>query len=704
VALRSRLRPRLVAQRVASPKARPRPTLSAPSRRHPRLSEPSLPARARLLGPTLAALLCACLVLAGLALLTQPLTDTPPAPDALAPTGTQGAPGSLQSEAPGSQANRKKVARAYGRLPLAFEANEGQFDPRARYVARGAGYTLFLTRSSAVMSLAAAKPGEKPTRAASITLGLAGASPNATLTGERELPGKVNHLAGTDRSRWHRNVATYARVRYENVWRGIDASFYGNQGQLEYDFHLAPGADPNQIGLSVGGAKRVSVDASGALRLAVEGGSVRQLRPHAFQVVNGRRRAVDSGYTVRGDRVSIRLGAYDRRLPLTIDPTLAYSTYLGGSGYEDGRGIAIDSSGAAYVTGYTGGSSDFPTSPGAPQTANAGGIDAFVTKLAPDGGSLAYSTYLGGSNNDFGSGIAVDASGAAYVTGETGSSDFPTSAGAYQTASAGGTTDVFVTKLTGGPNATTGAASNVTKDSATLNGTVNPEGAPTTYHFEYGTSTAYGSATPQRLAGSDAADHPVSQRIGGLRPNTTYHYRIVARNSAATIYGRDRSFRTKAVARPPRCTIHGTPGNDILRGTRGDDVICGGAGNDIVYGLGGNDTLRGEGGNDILRGDAGSDRLEGGAGNDIIHGLGGNDTLGGEGGNDILRGDAGSDRLEGGAGNDQLVGGPGGDRLTGGAGRDVHSGQDGRDHLDSRDETRGNETLNERRPRRRRLP
>lgn len=202
-------------------------------------------------------------MLAGLALSTTLTANTAPAGHAFAPTTPQGAPGSLPSAAPASKADRQKVARAYGRLPLAFEANQGQFDPRARFVARGAGYTLFLTKSSAVMSLAAAQPGKKPTRAASVALGLAGASPNATLTGERELPGKVNHLEGTDRSRWHTNVATYARVAYEDVWKGIDASFYGNQGQLEYDFHLAPGADPNQIGLSVGGAKRVSVDASG---------------------------------------------------------------------------------------------------------------------------------------------------------------------------------------------------------------------------------------------------------------------------------------------------------------------------------------------------------------------------------------------------------------------------------------------------------
>ena len=631
-------------------------------------------------------------MLAGLALATKLTTTTAPAAHAFLPKGTLGALGSLRSAAP-AKASRQKVARAYGRLPLAFEPNRGQFDARARYVARGAGYTLFLTKSSAVMSLAA-QPAKKPTRTASVTLGLAGASPRATITGRGELPGKVNHLEGTDRSRWQTNVPTYARVGYEDVWKGIDATFYGNQGQLEYDFHLAPGADPNQIGLSVGGAKRVSVDRSGALRLAVEGGSVRQLRPHAYQVVNGKRRTVDSSYTVRGDHVSIRLGAYDHRLPLTIDPTLAYSTYLSGSGTDVGEGIAVDSSGAAYVAGETD-STDFPTSPGAYRTAYTGGRrDAFVTKLAPDGRSLAYSTYLGGSSFDGGRGIAVDSSGAAYVAGETRSTDFPTSPGAYLRIYAG-RGDAFVAKLApdggslayssylGGSDNDSGreiavdssGAAYVTGDTWSRDFPTSA-GAPQTANAgnddafvtklapgggSLAFSTYLGGSAFESLRGLAVDSSGAAYVTGGTTssdfPTTAGAYQTRTAD-AGNLDALVTKLRTKAVPRRPRCTIHGTPGNDIRRGTRGDDVICGGGGNDVIYGRGGNDAIHGGAGNDVLRGEAGNDRLSGGDGNDHIKG------------------------------------GDGDDRLNGGRGRDTLSSHDGRDYLDSRDGVGRNDVAN----------
>ena len=232
--------------------------------------------------------------------------------------------------------------------------------------------------------------------------------------------------------------------------------------------------------------------------------------------------------------------------------TLVYSTYLGGSGTDGGRGIAVDSSGSAYVTGSTS-STDFPTQ-NPEQSKSAGDFDAFVTKLSPDGTALAYSTYLGGSGTDGGNGIAVDSSGSAYVTGQTNSTDFPTE-NPEQGKNAGGQNqgfDAFVTKLSEVPVVATGAASSVSTGSATLNGTVNPSGKAASYHFEYGTSTSYGQSTPTQSAGADSQTHPESAAVAGLAPGTTYHFRIVATNSAGTSLGADQVFTTQASPAAPR--------------------------------------------------------------------------------------------------------------------------------------------------------
>jgi hypothetical protein len=211
------------------------------------------------------------------------------------------------------------------------------------------GYTLMLTRDPVVLNLARRGPGGTGfgdrSAAATASISLAGANPNPITSPESALPGKVNYLIGNDRSRWHTNISTYARVRYHAVWPGIDAVFYGNQGRLEYDFDLAPGADPKRIGLALTGMERLRVDRTGALLLTLPGGSVRQLAPHAYQS----NRSIAARYVLRGDHVSLSLGSYNHTLPLRIDPTLAYSTYLGGSGDDFGRAVAIDGTGAAYV-------------------------------------------------------------------------------------------------------------------------------------------------------------------------------------------------------------------------------------------------------------------------------------------------------------------------------------------------------------------
>ena len=345
------------------------------------------------------------------------------------------------SPAPGARgAVARSVARNYSRRPLSFEPNRGQADRRARFLARGSRYSLALTRRGALLSLARGE-GKPP---ALLRLGFAGASARARLTPVGRLPGKVNYFSGKDRSRWHANVPTYSKVRHRNLYPGIDGLYYGRGGRLEYDLLLAPHADPEQILLRFGGAK-LRLAGNGDLILRVGGETIRQLRPVAFQRVGGSRRPVRSRYELLGGGgVGILLGRYDRARPLVIDPVLVYSTYLGGSGDDQGHGIAVDAAGNAYVTGSTG-SSNFPRQDPLQGTYGGNVDDAFVTKFDPSGSTLVYSTFLGGGGGDNAHAIRVDGAGNAYVTGITGSGDFPV-ANALQ-ATIGGGADAFLTKL-----------------------------------------------------------------------------------------------------------------------------------------------------------------------------------------------------------------------------------------------------------------
>ncbi len=372
------------------------------------------------------------------------------------PTGQAAAPEPIKPD----KATRARVSESYGKLPLSFEANEGQQDRQVKFLSRGSGYNLFLSNRETVLVLSkpekpATPPARKATRSQKKPKGqstvlrtqLVAANPEAKVTGEQELPGKVNYLIGNEPSKWRTNVATYAKVRYEQVYPGIDLVYYGNQRQLEYDFVVAPKANPARIRLRVAGARKMYVNGKGQLVVKTAGGAVRWNKPEIYQEVDGQHRSVKGKYVLRrGHDLGFEVAAYDTARPLIIDPTLVYSTYLGGSGEDDGQGIAVDTSGNAYVTGRTL-SSDFPTTAGAFQTTyGGGGYDAFVTKLNSTGTNLLYSTYLGGSGDDRGQGIALDSSGHAYVTGQTLSSDFPTTPGAFQT-TLGGSHDAFVTKL-----------------------------------------------------------------------------------------------------------------------------------------------------------------------------------------------------------------------------------------------------------------
>jgi hypothetical protein len=257
---------------------------------------------------------------------------------------------------------------------------------------------------------------------------LVGANPKAEVTGVDELPGKANYFRGNDPKQWQTGISTYRKAKIHQAYPGIDLVYYGNPQQMEYDFVVAPGADPKQIRWVFDASRafkaKPKIDKSGDLILKTAGGEMRLRKPVVYQDINGERKAIDGRFTVDKAQVSFQLAQYDRSRPLVIDPVLVYSTYLGSSGDNNGLGIAVDGSGNTYVTGSTL-SSYFPTvNAKYPKLLGLG--DAFVFKLSSDGQTVLYSTYLGGSSWEFGWGIAVDGSGNAYVTGSTGSG-FPTS-------------------------------------------------------------------------------------------------------------------------------------------------------------------------------------------------------------------------------------------------------------------------------------
>ncbi len=381
---------------------------------------------------------------------------------------------------------------------MSFEENQGQVDEQVKYLAHGQGFTLFLTPDSAVLGLRNAS-GENSTSWLRLALDRATGSP--AISGQDELPGKSNYFVGKDPAQWRTQIPTFSRVRYHDVYPGVDLIYYGSQGQLENDFEVAPGANPGRISWRLEGAQHASVDADGNLILSVGAGEVSLRHPRAYQLEGGQQHEIPVQYRVSGKRVRFVLGKYQRNQKLVIDPVLTYSTYLGGSGGDVAYGVTLNpATGDAYVTGetastnfptspalqnynpttgvpnslgmlgqgnvfvtefnaagsgivfstYLGGSgldipsqiyfaangnlfivgsttsNNFPVTPGVFQTVYAGNQDAFLTEMKPDGSALVYSTYLGGTEIDYGTALAIDASGNAYVTGYTNSIDFPT--------------------------------------------------------------------------------------------------------------------------------------------------------------------------------------------------------------------------------------------------------------------------------------
>jgi hypothetical protein len=335
-------------------------------------------------------------------------------------------PTALRSAAaPKSASAKQGVVEAFSELPLSFESNAGQSDRQVCFLSRGPGYTLFLTSNEAV--LVSEKNKLKVTR-----MKLVGANPTPRVRGSDELPGRSFYFVGNDPKNWQSKVPNYAQVHYQAVYPGVDLVYYGNRRRLEFDFLVAPKADPKCIRLNFPGARKIRIDReNGDLKLDCVGGEVRFQKPVAYQMGNGKT-SVEARYVLKqGNQVGIAVGNYDLGRPLIIDPIFIFSTFLGsGSGFDLGSSIAVDATGNAYVTGTTE-SPIFPTAHPlpAPNDALQGIQNAFVSKLSFDSAtsklSLAYSAYLGGSGRDTGTGIAVDASGSAYVTGFTSSANFP---------------------------------------------------------------------------------------------------------------------------------------------------------------------------------------------------------------------------------------------------------------------------------------
>ena len=336
-----------------------------------------------------------------------------------------------------------RAAGQFGRLPLHFETNAGQADPSARFVARGPGYRVLLGADSALLTLnrpGITDPSIAPRRS-STTVGLHfdGASPGASMSGDTALGGKSHYFTNGDTTPPITDVPHFARVRVAGLYPDIDLVYYGNPQELEFDFVVAPGADPALITLRFDGVGDIDIDPAGDLLLRGEDGTLRQHRPRIYQEVDGTHIVVGGGYALLGERrVGLRVDAYDHTKPLIIDPVLSYSTFLGGKSTDTAVAIAVDSAGNAYIAGSTA-SGNFPLVNAYDSRLGNGDQDVYVAKLNAAGTALIYSTLVGGTRGlDAASGIAIDAQGNAYVTGSTNNTDFPTSTTAYQKAPASG--------------------------------------------------------------------------------------------------------------------------------------------------------------------------------------------------------------------------------------------------------------------------
>jgi Domain of unknown function DUF11/Beta-propeller repeat len=360
-------------------------------------------------------------------------------PDSAIPTSSRL---SLQSNPPQSKAlHSKPDARAIlGELPLIFEPNRGQADSQVKFLARGAGYGLFLDATSAVLTMQTARsaPNQQYVR-----MKLVGANATAATAGTDPLPGKSNYILGNDPHRWHTGIPQFAGVRYQSVYPGIDLVFYGNQGRLEYDFRIAPGADPSQAELQFDGATKLELSGGDLILTGEDEGGLRLQAPRIYQRYGDRQEPVAGHFVLRAaNRVAFEIGSYDRSRELIIDPVLDFSTYFGGSGTETSPSIAVNGNGNIYIAGtttspqssFTDAASTIQTSiPTTLTIAPTGPSHIFVTEINPSVPSVLYETFIGGTGTDTSVGIGVDGEGNAYLVGNTASTDFPPAGNPYQT-------------------------------------------------------------------------------------------------------------------------------------------------------------------------------------------------------------------------------------------------------------------------------
>ena len=450
---------------------------------------------------------------------------------------------------PPAATNTALQQRVFANLPLVFESNRGQSDSSVKFLSRGSGYGLFLTENEAVLTLqhSALSTQHSAGRVSVVRMALDGADASSQIVGMAPLLGKSNYFIGNDPAKWHRDVPQFAQVRYENVYPGIDLLYYGNQGRVEYDFKVAPGADPNQIALRFHDSEKMVLTSAGDLVLATNAGDVRLKAPRVYQEIGQEHQSVAGRFILRANhRVGFEIGAYDRSRTLIIDPVLTYSTYLGGSGNEGCSAIsgavksgcpaiAVDSAGNAYVAGTTT-SADFPPSGTPYQATLSGAADIFIAKLKSDGSALLFSTYLGGTGTDTSAGVATDSGFNVVVAGTTNSADFPTNGtnAAFQPTPLSSGNHVFVSKLdsngsnliystylsgsTGADNAT-GLALDV-RGLAYLTGTTTSTDFPTTSGAFQTTSKAtnqfFMSKVDPSLTGS--ASLVYSTYLGGSAP------------------------------------------------------------------------------------------------------------------------------------------------------------------------------------------
>ncbi len=334
------------------------------------------------------------------------------------------------------------------KLPMVFEPNAGRFDPQVKFTARADNYRVLLTAAGAELS------GER-----TVSMSLLNSNPKAEIFGNDAIACRTSYFLGNRKQNWRTGIPNYARVRYAGVYPGIDLVYYSAGRELEYDFVVGAGADPNRIRVRFEGVDHMSVSPEGDLMVETGGVTLIEHRPAVYQQLPGSaRRQIPGKFTLLGKNVvGFEVASYDPSRTLTIDPVLTYGTMLGSSGLDSVAGVKVDANGIIYVAGYLS-NADFPSGASAYQSVVTGSPNLFIAEIDPKASgpnSLLYFTYIGGSGSDMANDMAIDGSGNVYVTGTTTSVDFPTTSNAPQPGLAGGaSTDAFVLKFF--PNTTDG--------------------------------------------------------------------------------------------------------------------------------------------------------------------------------------------------------------------------------------------------------